>query len=222
MPPSSTIPCSTHKTKRQNCSITTFLPATPSTTIAPLPAPIQASLQTVGMRVRKSIASGYKTKTTSFPALIFPSNTYSDLTPPSTFPGVSKDDQFASQPRSQESVPGNGLKRGHDEVDDDDGDEVVEGEEAECGKVEVEQQQQRSAFDLLMTNRHVAIPKSQKKRDSRRRGWHKAVERKGGVGRGAVGAGWLGVKEVGDEGGEDFGDAGFLRPVGEVEMDVDV
>ncbi|KAF8445342.1 hypothetical protein BGX38DRAFT_678513 [Terfezia claveryi] len=217
MPPSSTNSCSTHNTKRQNCSITTFIPATPSTIIAPLPGPIQASLQTVGMRVRKSIASGYKTKTTSFPALIFPS----DLTPP-TCPGVSKDDQFASQPRNQESVPGNGLKRRHDGVDGDDDDEVLEEEEAECGKVEAEQQQPRSAFDLLMTNRHVAIPKSRKKKDARRRGWHRAVERREGVGRGAVGAGWLGVKEVGDEEGEDFGDAEFLRPIGEVEMDVDV
>ena len=163
------------------------------------------------MRVRKSIASGYKTKTTSFPALIFPSNIYSDLTPPTTSPGANEDDPFASLPSSQESVPDNGLKRGHD----GDGDGEEEEEEEECTEVEVEQQQQsRSAFDLLMANRHVAIPKSQKKRDARGRGWHKAVERKGGAGGGGVdGAGG---------GQEDFGDAGFLRPVGEVEMDVDV
>ena len=97
-------------------------------------------------------------------------------------------------------MPDNGLKRGHDE----DGDE-----DEECREVE---QQPRSAFDLLMANRHVAIPKSQKERDARKREWHKAVERDRGVG----GAGGLGVGE------EDFGDAGFLRPVGELEMDVDV
>ena len=158
------------------------------------------------MRVRKSIASGYKTKT-SFPALIFPSNIYPGLAAPTTSPGLNEDDPFASLPSSQESVPDNGLKRGYDEDEDDD-----EEEDEECAKVEAEQlQQPRSAFDLLMASRHVAIPRSQKKRDARRRGWHKAVERRGGAGGG-----------VGVLGGEDFGDAGFLRPVGEVEMDVDV
>ncbi|KAF8425879.1 hypothetical protein EV426DRAFT_34611 [Tirmania nivea] len=208
MPPPSTTQSTSHPTKRQNRSITTFLPATATatSTLAPLPGPIQASLQTVGMRVRKSVASGYKTKSTSFPALI-----YSDLLASTTSSSVYEDVPFASLSSSQESVSGNELKRRHDEDDD---------EEEECGEVEAPQQQQpRSAFDLLMANRHVAIPKSQTKRDARRRGWHKAVERKGGVG---YGAGGLDVREVGGGEEEDFGDAGFLRPVGEMEMDVDV
>ena len=109
-------------------------------------------------------------------------------------------------------MPGNGLKRGHE------GDEE---EEEGCEEVEAEQHHSRSAFDLLMANRHVAIPKAQRKRDAkrdaRRRGWHRAVARKDMV------VGGAGVGEVGSlKGVEDFGDADFLRPVGEVEMDVDV
>ena len=72
-------------------------------------------------------------------------------------------------------------------------------------------QEPRSAFDTLMSNRHLAIPKSQKRWGARRREHHATVVRK-----------FEAVPKDNVEGiQEDFDDAVFLRPMDEVNMDMD-
>lgn len=123
---------------------------------------------------------------------------------PAAGEGVELDlaDPFASIPASQESIPGigiagsNELKRAHSCTDRD------EKEEEEGTLEQKDTGVQRSAFDTLMANRHLAIPKS-KRRDASKRGHHASVLRREVI-VGAV---------------EDFGDASFLRPVDQMDMD---
>lgn len=169
------------------------------------------------------MANGYSTKNTAFP--------------PYLPPGVSAtitggydidNDPFASEPSSQESVPdnrvgwGKELKRGFNHEED----EAEEAGEREFGadtdeedgiEIEVQErvQERRSAFDLLMSSRQLAVPKSQKKRDARKRNNHAAVARRGVMG--GVDQVMMGAKGTGTK--DDFEDAVFLRPVDEVDME---
>ncbi|KAF8473429.1 hypothetical protein BDZ91DRAFT_714618 [Kalaharituber pfeilii] len=210
-----------HPSKRR---ITSFSPADTVATSAhscappPLPEQLQSDLLTVGMRIRKSISAGYKTKS-SFPSYV-PLGVYSNWTNPMANPygNNSNNDSLASVPSSQEGVSDNGVNRGNElkralkypssygsELNSITGYDEAEDEKEESFPTS-EAGREINAFDELMSHRHIAIPKSQKKRDARRRPYHAAVTRRDAV---------LMVPSEAD----DFGEASFLRPESELKME---
>ena len=120
------------------------------------------------------------------------------------------------QPVNQLFILENGVrarsvfKRGFDRYDRD-----VESEdylENQGQQHNVHHQGPRSAFDTIMSNRHLAIPKSKKRRDARQREHHATAVRKKPE---AAPEGYV------EDTQEDFDDAVFLRPLDEVNMDMD-